>query len=167
MKNIVLIGMPGCGKTTIGKNLAEVLHLGFIDVDEFIETKNNEKITNMFEKYGEEYFRDKEKKAIEMVSQYNNKVISTGGGVIKHSINMANLKETGIIIFINRPVERIIEDIDTSGRPLLAENKEKIYKLYSERYDLYKKYADYEIVNDKTLEKTIEKIEEIIKNNQH
>ncbi len=167
MNNIVLIGMPGCGKTTIGKELAIMLNLEFIDIDEYIEKENNEKIKDMFVKYGEEYFRNKEKKAVEKVSSCKNKVISTGGGVIKHNINMVNLKETGTIIFINRPIRKIIADIDTSCRPLLSENKEKIYKLFEERYDLYKEYADYEVVNDNTLEQIIEEIEEIIKNNQH
>lgn len=162
-KNIVLIGMPGCGKSTIGKILSQKLEIEFCDVDEYIEKIQGKTIQEIF-KNGEDYFRDIESKAGEELSRTCSKVISTGGGVIKKLENIDTLKKNGIIIFINRPLENIISDVDVSKRPLLKEGKEKIYKLYKERYDLYKKYCDYEIMNDDKLEEVVSEIESIFRN---
>ena len=128
-KNIVLIGMPGCGKSTIGCLLSEKLSLEFIDVDEYIEKNEEMTISSMFE-ISEEYFRQIESKYIEKVSKLNSTVISTGGGVVKNKCNMLLLKKSSVIIYINRKIEDIISDIDDSNRPLLKDNKEKLYDLY-------------------------------------
>lgn len=159
-KNIVLIGMPGCGKTTIGKELASKLGYEFCDIDEYIVEKEKKTIDEMFE-HGEEHFRDIESCGVEDVSKKERMIISTGGGVIKREKNIDCLKENGIIIFINRPIENIVSDVEVGTRPLLKDGKEKVYQLYEERYDLYKKYCDREVINDKNLEDVIEKIVEI------
>ncbi|TCO73817.1 shikimate kinase [Marinisporobacter balticus] len=161
LKNIVLIGMPGCGKTTIGKLLAERLNMKFCDIDEYIEEKTEKRICEIFQD-GEEAFRKIERKAVKEVSENLSMVISTGGGVVKSERNIEILKKKGMIIFINRSVEKIISDIDTKERPLLKDGKEKIYKLYQERYVLYKKYGDYEIINDTTLEGVVDRIMNIL-----
>jgi replication-associated recombination protein RarA len=100
MKSIVLIGMPGCGKSAIGQILAVKLGMSFLDVDTFIEADTEQTITEMF-KNGEEGFRDIEAKAVLQVSEKAPVVISTGGGVIKRYENILNLKKNGIIIYIN------------------------------------------------------------------
>lgn len=156
-KNIVLIGMPGCGKSTLGFFLSKKLGLDFIDLDVYIETKENKKIPEIFQK-GEDYFRDLESKSVEEVSKYNSTIISTGGGVIKREENIKNLKHNGKLIFIDRPLEKILEDIDTENRPLLKYKKDNLYNLYKERYDLYKKYADYRILNESSLEEALNEI---------
>ncbi|QEK11771.1 shikimate kinase [Crassaminicella thermophila] len=156
-KNIVLIGMPGCGKTTIGKLLAERLNMKFCDIDKYIEEKEGRSVSDIFKK-GEEFFRSIENKAVKEVSKNCPLVISTGGGVIKLAENIELLKKNGLIIFIDRSVEDIISDVDTSTRPLLKDGKEKIYNLYKERYILYKKYCDCEIKNDTTLKIVIDRI---------
>ncbi len=147
MKNIVLIGMPGCGKTTLGKIISKELKINFYDADYYIEEKCNKKISELFEK-GEDYFRDVESRACIELAEKENVIISTGGGVIKREENIKNLKKTGIIIFIDRPVRNIIGDVDISKRPLLKDGKDKVLKLYEERYELYKKAADKIVVND-------------------
>lgn len=149
-KNLVLIGMPGSGKTTIGKKIAKELNYKFLDMDEFIEEKHGKTIEDLFSK-GEEYFRAEESKCCEEISKIKTTVISTGGGVIKNSKNIEYLKSTGIVIFIDRSVENILSDIKTSTRPLLKSGKNKLYDLYEERYSLYKEYADFTVVNNKTL----------------
>lgn len=149
--------MPGCGKSTIGKLLSEKLGLDFCDVDEYIENKEGLTIPQIF-RYGESYFRKVEEISVAEISKTFPKVISTGGGVVLNSKNIDNLKENGIIIFIERPLEKIISDLDISGRPLLKEGIEKIYSLYKERIELYKKYCDIEVVNDRKIEDTIESI---------
>lgn len=155
-KNIVLIGMPGCGKTTIGKKLSEILKCDFCDVDEYIVNTTGKSINEIFQN-GEEFFRDIESKAISEVSSDIPKVISTGGGVIIKKHNIDVLKEKGTIFFINRSVEDICSDLDVKSRPLLKDGVNKIYKLYKERYNLYKNYCDYEIINT-DIDKSINEI---------
>lgn len=156
-KNIVLIGMPGCGKTTIGNILAQRLSMEFIDIDKYIEEKEERSITDIFN-YGEDYFRKIESKAVEEVSNKFSMVISTGGGVVKLYSNIERLNKNGIIIFINRPVEDIISDVNISSRPLLKDGKDKIYTLFKQRHYLYKKYCDYEIINDTELNEVVDRI---------
>lgn len=155
--NVVLIGMPGCGKTTVGKVLAEKINMEFIDVDEYIELTEEKSISDIF-KNGEETFRDIESKVVDELSNKNKMVISTGGGVIKRKENMAALSKKGVIIFINRPLSKIMGDVDTETRPLLKEGKEKLKKLYEERFELYKGCCDFEVLNDESIEKVIEDI---------
>lgn len=160
-KNIVIIGMPGCGKTTIGSMLAKKVNMNFIDIDIYIEEKEERSISELFS-HGEEYFRKIESSVVEEVSNNISTVIATGGGVIKSYSNIKELNENGIIIFINRSVEDIVSDIDISSRPLLKDKKEKIYTLFEERYALYKKYCDYEIINDVKLDEVVDRIIECI-----
>lgn len=155
--NVILIGMPGCGKTTIGKILSKKIKISFIDMDEYIEKTEKKSITDIFEA-GEEAFRDIESKVAEELAHMDNVVISTGGGVIKRKENITALREKGFIVFINRPLNKIMEDVDTETRPLLKEGKEKLKKLYEERFDYYRCYCDFEIVNDESLEKAAESI---------
>lgn len=156
-QSIVLIGMPGCGKSTIGKMIAERLNMKFYDLDSYIEDREKCTIEEIF-KFGELYFRDIEEAAVKEISKESSCVISTGGGVVLRESNITALKENGIIIFIDRPVAQIISDVDVSKRPLLKDGIEKIYKLYDERYDLYKKYCDLKIVNEGTIENVINKL---------
>ncbi|CAH2213835.1 shikimate kinase [Tepidibacter aestuarii] len=156
-KNVVLIGMPGCGKTTIGNILAQRLSMEFIDIDKYIEEKEERSITDIFN-YGEDYFRKIESKAVEEVSSKFSMVISTGGGVVKLYSNIERLNKNGIIIFVNRPIEDIISNVDISSRPLLKDGKYKIYNLFKQRYYLYKKYCDYEIINDTELNEVVGRI---------
>ena len=160
-KNIVLIGMPGSGKTTLGDILSKELKLNFCDIDKFIEETENKSIPEIFN-ISEEHFRTIETKAIEEVALKSNFVVSTGGGVIKSPYNMKLLKRNGLVIFINRPIDNIIRDISTSNRPLLKNDINKLYVLYNERYELYKKYCDYEIINDTGLCDTVSKIKNIL-----
>ncbi|ERI89525.1 shikimate kinase [Clostridiales bacterium oral taxon 876 str. F0540] len=160
-KNIALIGMPGSGKTSIGREIAKILSLPFYDIDEYIENKEKETVSQIFLK-GENYFRKLESEAVEAVSKNCPSIISTGGGSVKVSSNMEVLKRTSIIVFINRPLENIINDIDISGRPLLADGASRLYKLYEERYHLYKKYSDIEILNDQDFNITVNKVIELL-----
>ena len=156
-KNIVLIGMPGCGKTAIGEKLAKALNLEFCDVDSYIEEKCKMTIPEIFKK-GEGYFREIETCALEEVSKSYPKVISTGGGIVKKQRNIEILKQNGIIIYIKRSVEEIVKDINIENRPLLSGGREKIYRLYEERRELYEMYSDIEIKNDESEDETVSKI---------
>ncbi|BCZ48824.1 shikimate kinase [Clostridium gelidum] len=165
MKNkIVLIGMPGCGKSTIGKLISKELNLKFIDMDNYIEKMTAKTIPQLFE-HGEDYFRDFETLACTELSERSNVLISSGGGVIKRKENIGILKKESYIIFIDRPLEELLNDVDISKRPLLKEGREKLIKLYEERYELYKSSADDIVKNDKGLRNTIDIMEKLIKFN--
>ena len=161
MKNIVLTGIMGCGKTTIGRIIAKKLNKKFIDTDEIITNQYGE-ISSLFDK-GEEHFRDIESKVINKLSMLSDCVISTGGGAIKRNTNVINLKKNGVVFFIERDIEKIIESVDTKSRPLLNEGSHKLKKIYKDRIELYKKTADYIIENNFDLINSVNKIIEIYK----
>lgn len=162
-KNLVLIGMPGCGKTEIGKILARSLNREFVGVDEYIEKVTNKTISQIFES-GEKCFRDLESEAVCTLSKKEKSVISTGGGVIKNIGNIKNLSKNGVIIFIDRPVDDIASDVDIQRRPLLKDGVEKLYQLFDERYEIYKECCDFKIDNSSTLQSTVEKILKLFSN---
>ncbi len=151
-KNIILIGMMGSGKTTIGRLLAKKLVLPLIDTDDEIEKEANMSINDIFKKQGEEAFRLLESLKIKEASEKPPAIISTGGGVILNDKNMKILKEKGIIFFLNRSVKAIEADIELKSRPLLQKGVDMVSKIYKERLLLYQKYADYEIKGGKTPE---------------
>lgn len=162
-KNLVLIGMPGCGKTVIGKMISESLNREFVGIDEYIEEVTNKTVSQIFEN-GEQCFRNLESKAICRLSKKEKSVISTGGGVIKNINNIRNLSQNGVIVFIDRPVDEIANDVDIQKRPLLKDGVEKLYELFDERYEIYKKYCDFKVDNDSTLQSTVEKILQLFSN---
>ena len=142
-RNIVLSGMPGSGKSTVGKLIAERLGREFIDTDKLIVERFGE-IKKIFAEHGEKYFRDLESEVIRELSPLNGKVISTGGGAILRTINVDALRRNGEIFFIDRSPEYLIP---TDDRPL-ADKKAKIEKLYEKRIDTYMSTADYIIDGD-------------------
>jgi len=119
-------------------------------------------ITEIF-KNGEAAFRDIESLAIDKLSEKTSVIISTGGGVIKKQKNILNLKKKGVIIYINRPIENIVTDINVEGRPLLAKDPAKLSRLFDERGPLYKRYCDYEIMNIRGVDDVVNSIIEIYK----
>ena len=156
MKNIILIGMPGCGKSTLGRRLAGALHRSFVDADTYLEEKEGKSIPELFA-VSEDCFRDAEERTIEALAKRESLVIATGG-VVKRVVNIERLKKTGTIYFIDRRPEDIAGDVEVSTRPLLAEGSAKVYTLYHERITLYRKAADEIVVNEGSLESVLEKL---------
>ena len=153
-ENIVLIGMPSSGKTTVGTALSEELGRLFYDSDKLIEETENTSIPEIFKAKGEKYFRECESEAIFTLSKNNSSVISTGGGAVLNSKNIEYLKENGKVYFLDRPLEKLIT---TNDRPL-SSNKSDLEKRYNERYELYKESADVVIDASGTVEDVINKI---------
>ena len=141
-ENIVLTGMPGSGKSTIGKLLEKELNKEFIDTDALIVEKEKREISDIFATDGESYFREVEAEIIKEVSLKKNCIISTGGGAILRDENVKNLAANGRIYFLDRKPEDLVP---TDDRPL-ANEKAKIMKLYEQRLPIYKATCD-EIIN--------------------
>lgn len=135
LTNIVFIGMPGVGKSTIGKQLAKRLKRKYVDVDELIVLQEQKSINEIFNDFGEKYFREKEQEIIKQYSLQQGLVICCGGGVVLQEQNIENLKRNGKIILLNRDLDKIIID---NQRPLLK-NKNDLKLLFEKRWDLYKK----------------------------
>jgi len=138
--NIILTGMMATGKSAVGRELASLLDISFVDTDSLIEDEAGMPITDIFQKHGEETFRDMEKKMIRSVSRLNNHVIATGGGVVKDPDNMSALEENGAVICLKASAAEIIKR--TSGltdRPLLniADRESEIKKVMRERKKFY------------------------------
>ena len=157
-QNVVLIGMPGSGKSTIGKLIGEKTGREFIDTDEMIVEKYGD-ISKIFAEKGESYFRTAEEEAVKKASQKIGAVIATGGGAVLKAENIRALKQNGVIFFLNRP---LCDIVPTDDRPL-SSNYEALKKRFEERYSLYLSSADYEIHIDGNAENAAAKITEIMK----
>ena len=152
--NIVLIGMPSSGKSTVGKMLAKRLEKRFFDTDGLILDKIGMSIRDYFLKFGEEAFRRVESEVISECAAINSSVIATGGGAVLREENVKNLKRNGKIFFIDRPLECLIP---TEDRPL-APTADAIKKLYAERYEIYKCASDVHVDADGSAETVAERI---------
>ncbi len=158
-QNIVLCGMPSCGKSTIGKMLAEKTGREFTDTDEIIVSKIKVPIAAYFTVYGEESFRNIESETIKELSLMNGLVIATGGGAVLRKENVRDLKLNGKLVFIDRNLGLLTATCD---RPL-ALDRAALTRLYSERYDIYNSCCDVRIENNDSISEVIRKIQELLK----
>ncbi len=155
--NVVFVGMPGCGKTSVGKEYARITGRSFLDTDVFVE-QCGMSIPEIFEKYSEEYFRDKETQAIEMLSALSEKVIATGGGAVKREKNIELMKQNGIVVYLKRELEKL----STDGRPLSAGGYDKILELYEQRHETYEKAADILIETHEDVAECAQRLDRMI-----
>lgn len=165
--NIILIGMSGVGKTTVGLELSKEINYGFIDIDMYIEGKMNKSIDDIFEKHGEEYFRDLEEKVLSKCKNKKNTIISTGAGIVT-SRNIPVLKELGLIIYLKGNISTLHKNIlrdKLNIRPLLKVKniEKKLMEAYSMRFKNYELVSDYQIdVDNLTKEKIVSNIVKVI-----
>lgn len=162
--NIVLIGMPGCGKSTCGVLAAKALLKNFFDTDLLIQNNENSTLQNILDEKGIEYFKKAEEDAIVSLN-IRGTVIATGGSVVYSEKAMQHLKEIGKVIYLHlsyETMEKRIDNITTRG-VVLAKNT-TLKDMYNERLSLYNKYAD-EVVycDDLTVEQTVERIVNVSK----
>lgn len=153
-RNLVIIGMSGAGKTTLGGLSAKRLGKISVDTDEKIVEKIQIPIPAYFEAYGEAAFRERETEILREYSTQNGLVISTGGGIIKNPENIRLLKKNGLIIWLKRPVALLDSG---KGRPL-APDPEATARLYRERLPLYTAAAETVVENDSTIETGLERL---------
>ena len=155
-KNIVLIGMPGCGKTLVGRHLHDLTKRKFVDIDEEIESREGRTIPAIFADTGEAYFRKVESEVLREFCKESGLVISAGGGAVTTSENKDIMRQNSKVVFIKRE----LKDLDTSGRPVSkAKGTEQ---LYSERASLYESWSDISVHNRDSL-KAAKKITEVLK----
>ena len=157
-QNILLIGMPGTGKTTVGTALADMLGRELFDTDEMIIARDGRTIPEIFADEGEEYFRDLESAAASELSQKTGVIISAGGGIITREENYYALAENSFIVFLNRDLTLL----PIEGRPL--SQSQPLERLYQARLPLYRSWCDAEVdINGLTPEETAEKIMEVFR----
>ena len=161
LNNIILTGFMGSGKSTVGRKLAKEIHSYFIDTDMLIENFENMKISEIFEKFGEEKFREMERYCFEWIKKdVQNTIISVGGGF---PVFIPEIKEAGVVIYLKVSFEEILKRMneeEIKKRPLFQDIK-KAQELFEKRDKIYEKLADYIIINN-NLDNTIKKIKEII-----
>jgi len=144
LSNVAIIGMPGCGKSTIGRALAKTLGKNYVDLDEVIEKNTGMPIPDIFAREGEASFRKYESQAVEEISKQTRQVISCGGGVIKTPGNARALRQNGPVLWVQRPVERLSTGLDA------------LRKMEAERMPLYRAASDAAVDNTGRLENTVE-----------
>lgn len=156
-RNIVLIGMPTSGKTTVAEEVSRKTGHTWIEMDNELVKEFGTSIKDVFATKGEGYFRKQETELSKKLQDKENCIISCGGGIIKNRENMRYLRENGVVIWLDRSVDKLY---GTSSRPL-SQDHDAIAKLYEERKDLYDHYSDIHVDNNGPLEETINKIVEI------
>ena len=162
--NIVLIGMPGCGKSTIGVLLAKALMLDFVDTDLLIQKKYSKTLSEIIDSEGLEAFKQKESEVLSEIS-FENALIATGGSAVYSESGMDNLKRGGVVVYLKLSPDEIksrIKNIKTRG--IVMDKGVTIASLYKERSPLYKKYADYVLdCEGLTIEECVSALSEMLR----
>ncbi len=156
--NVVLVGMPGCGKSTVGRLLAEQLDKAFVDTDTLVEEMAGRPIPEIIAAESETAFRDREQQAVEQAGKQLSCVIATGGGAILRERNRQALRQNGRVIFLERPLEKLA----TAGRPL-SKGGAALQELYAQRLPLYREVADVAVAVDDDPTVTCKRILEVLK----
>lgn len=148
-RHIFLIGMQGCGKSSLGKRVARETGLSFMDTDAMVAASAGCTVNEFFEKYGEETFRRAETGALSLLTRERPMIISTGGGTIMNSVNRHIMRAWGAIVLIDRPLEEILSDIKLDRRPTLRDGGlAEVERVYNERIGIYRDLADITVRND-------------------
>ena len=152
MRNIVLIGMPGCGKSAVGRALAKRLGKTFVDLDAEIVQRTGRSIPAIFAKEGEDAFRTLESQTVRETGARSGCVLSTGGGVVTRKENYSPLHQNGIIVHITRALDLL----PTNGRPV--SQRTDLHELWQQREPLYRSFADLTVDNSGPMEETVQRI---------
>ncbi|MBQ2985313.1 MAG: shikimate kinase [Clostridia bacterium] len=135
---IYLIGMMGSGKSELGAAAARILALPFYSTDDMVEQEAGMTITEIFERHGEEYFRDMESEILRKVSRLPFGVVATGGGIVLRQQNRELMRSTGKVLWLHRDIAETAATLDPSGRPLLKGGTDALFSIYEQRLPLYR-----------------------------
>jgi shikimate kinase len=144
-QNIILIGLMGCGKSTVGRILAKRIRFQFVDTDELIESRSGREIRDIFRTDGEAAFRQIEAVTIESIAHMSRCIIATGGGAVLNPANRAALKRTGLVVWLTASIDTLFERVSrNTRRPLLhtPDPKQTLADLMAQRETLYRETAD-------------------------
>lgn len=155
MKNIVLVGMPGCGKSTVGKALAKRLSRPFFDADQEIVKRAGKSIPEIFQAEGEAGFRKIETEVLFDLCRQSGAVIATGGGAVTVPKNHGILRQNSLVVFINRD----IAVLPTNGRPLSEQND--LHEMFRQRLPLYRAVCDYEVDGNSEIQTVTDRVAEV------
>lgn len=165
MKNIILIGMPACGKSTVGVLLAKTLAAGFVDTDLILQRQRKNTLQKLIDRYGLDRFRDFEDEALLAVTETEDVVVATGGSAVFCDRGMRYLKQNGVCVYLELPLNELqkrLSNIKTRG--IACRRGESLSDIFAERSPFYEKYADVRIdCSALTAEETVDKIIKMIK----
>ena len=163
MKNIIICGFMGSGKTVVGKELAKIMGCRFVDTDELIEKEQGIAVKAIFAARGEDYFRELEKEACKKIGETKNCVVSTGGGTLIFKENVDAVKKSGKVVFLDASFDTICARIGESTSRPLFQDREKAFELYNERREKYLEAADYVVDGNNSARKTALDIASVFK----
>lgn len=166
MVNIILTGFMGAGKSSVGKILAKKTGMDVVDTDDVIEGEAGMSISFIFKRHGEEHFRELEKKVVEKVSNLENSIIITGGGVVLDKENMTALRKNGTIVYLHAEPDTVYERLkDDAARPLLkvTHPNREIKRILNSREPFYKDHDHQIDTDDLTIDQVADRILDILK----
>jgi shikimate dehydrogenase len=154
--NIVLIGMPSSGKSSVGKGVSRVMNMPFIDLDKEIEKEAEMPIPQIFDQFGEEYFRNLEEQVTARFAKEGGQVLSTGGGVVKRPSNVRRLRQNGVVFYLDRSLYKL----QTGGQRPLSSDREALLRMKRERAPIYRAACDKVIKNNGRFKDAVVRIKE-------
>ena len=162
--HIFLVGMAGAGKTSLGRRLAQSLNMRFVDTDQRVcERMGLTSVNEIYARFGEEFFRNAETGALIELAGQSPCIVSTGGGICNVPENVAIMKNHGVIIHIDRPLDQILSDIKTDRRPTLAGgSREDVVDEYNRQIGFYRAAADYRLDNGKGMVNGLKTLTEVV-----
>ncbi len=164
MKNLILVGMPSCGKSTVGVVLAKTMNKGFVDTDILIQQRENKTLQEIIDAKGNDYFHQVEEQVL-LDFNKSNYIVATGGSAIYFDKAMEKFKENGEIVYLRVSLETVLERLNNiKTRGVTLEKGQTLADLYAQRIPLYEKYADIIVDGDgMTVEEVVERIIEASK----
>ena len=162
MRNIILIGMMGCGKTTVGKLRASRLNRPLVDTDALIERQEGMTVPEIFETQGEAYFRSVEVGVAQALSLRSDLIISCGGGLAMQEGAMKALKESGLVVWLDRDPADIFDTEDMTGRPMAKDGREGFLALAQQRRPVYEGWADVTVTDFTSPVSTAARVLEVV-----
>ncbi|MEG2603280.1 MAG: shikimate kinase, partial [Clostridia bacterium] len=158
------IGMPGSGKSALGRRVSAKLQTPYLDTDVYLTEATGMNTAQLYSAFGEQAFRDGETRLLQELAGATPGVISTGGGVCLRDMNRRLMRNHGLIVLIDRPIDDIMLDIRAEKRPLLAQKgREEIERIYNERMPIYRSAADIVMDNGNGFHNGLASLEEIVR----